>query len=106
LVALHRRFFFDNQENPMPSRKSAVGAIIIAFAVAAPGAYAQTQPPAGKPSSTAAATVETWTVKQWNAAAAEWAKEKSEWAACQKQGSDKKLSGRASWSFLYDCMKS
>jgi len=49
----------------MPSRKSAVGAIVIAFAVAAPGAYAQTQPPAGKPSS-----------------------------------------GRASWSFLYDCMKS
>jgi hypothetical protein len=90
----------------MPSRKSAVGAIVIAFAVAAPGAYAQTQPPAGNPSSTTMAMVETWTVKQWNAATAEWAKDKGEWASCRKQVSDKKLSGRASWSFLYDCMKS
>ncbi len=52
------------------------------------------------------AMVETWTVKQWNAATAEWAKHKGEWASCRKQVSDKKLSGRASWSFLYDCMKS
>jgi hypothetical protein len=75
----------------MPSRKSAVGVIVIAFAVAAPGAYAQTQPPA---------------CKQWNAATAEWATDKGEWASCRKQVSDKNLSGRASWSFLYDCMKS
>jgi hypothetical protein len=92
----------------MPIHKSAMGAIVISLAIAATGAFAQTMAPAGKPSVAATTTekVEDWTVKQWNAATAEWANHKSEWASCQKQVSDKKLSGRASWSFLYDCMKS
>ena len=91
----------------MPSRKSAVGAIVISFALAIPGAYAQAESPAGKPGAAATTTekVEDWTVKQWTAATVEWANHRSEWASCQKQVSDKKLSGRASWSYLYDCMK-
>ncbi len=49
--------------------------------------------------------VKTWTLKKWNAAKAEFAKDKAKWADCRKQGTDKKLKGKASWSFLYDCMK-
>jgi hypothetical protein len=90
----------------MQIRKSAMGALVMSLAIAATGAFAQTMAPAGKPGVTTTEKVEDWTVKQWNAATAEWATQKSEWASCQKQGTDKKLSGRASWSFLYDCMKS
>jgi len=49
--------------------------------------------------------VKTWTLKKWNQARAEFAKDKAKWASCRKQSADKKLKGRASWSFLYDCMK-
>ena len=55
-----------------------------------------------KPS--AAAEVEKWTTKQWDAAKAEWAKDKKKWAACRKQSKDQGLEGRKSWSFLYKCM--
>jgi hypothetical protein len=54
--------------------------------------------------STAGEDLSNWTRKQWAAAKAKWAKEKVKWADCQLQGSKKKLSGRKSWSFLYDCM--
>ena len=87
-------------------QKRAVSAIVFACAMAAGGAFAQTVEPAGKPmAATTSEKIEGWTVKQWNAATVEWAKDKTEWASCQKQVSGKKLSGRASWSFLYDCMK-
>lgn len=52
------------------------------------------------------ARVETWTKDQWAAAENEWVKDESKWAACRKQSEINKLSGRDSWSFLYDCMKS
>jgi hypothetical protein len=66
-------------------------------------AYAQThKPPAAEPS--ALTQVETWTIKQWDAATASWAKEKTKWAGCQHRSADRKLSGRESWSFLYTCM--
>jgi hypothetical protein len=55
-----------------------------------------------KPS--AAAEVEKWTTKQWDAAKTEWAKDKKKWADCQKQVKDRGLEGRKSWSFLYKCM--
>jgi len=48
--------------------------------------------------------VSNWTHKEWLAAKASWSKEKSKWAACQREASRKKLSGRSDWSFLYDCM--
>src|SRR5437773_1065121 len=50
--------------------------------------------------------VSKWTQKQWNAAKAKWVKQKDKWNSCNKQASDKKLSGRDSWSFLYTCMTS
>jgi hypothetical protein len=50
--------------------------------------------------------VSKWTQKQWNAAKAEWVKQKGKWNSCNKQASDKKLSGRDSWSFIYTCMTS
>ena len=49
--------------------------------------------------------VKTWSLKKWNQARTEFAKDKAKWATCRQQGNDKKLTGRASWSFLYDCMK-
>jgi hypothetical protein len=48
--------------------------------------------------------VSSWTRKEWLAAKAKWSQEKSKWAACQREASRKKLSGRSDWSFLYDCM--
>jgi malic enzyme len=48
--------------------------------------------------------VSKWTQKQWNAAKAKWVKEKDKWKSCNKQATDKKLSGRNSWSFIYTCM--
>ena len=68
--------------------------------------FAQTRS-APKPGSTSTATMDNvskWTRKQWNAAKAKWSQEKTKWAGCQKQASDKKLAGRKSWSFLYSCM--
>ena len=51
-----------------------------------------------------AAQVEAWTMKQWDAAKQEWAKDKAKWADCEKQSDKQKLEGRKSWSFLYTCM--
>jgi len=49
--------------------------------------------------------VKNWTRSEWNKTRAEFAKDKEKWATCRKEGKDKKLKGRKSWSFLYDCMK-
>jgi hypothetical protein len=35
----------------------------------------------------------------------EWKKDKAKWNACREKAGDKKLKGKASWGFLYDCMK-
>ena len=48
--------------------------------------------------------VSNWSQEKWNAAKAEWMKEKAKWASCNKQATKEKLSGRKSWSFLYTCM--
>ena len=61
--------------------------------------------PTSQPPS-AAAKVETWTKEQWAAARKEWSKDKAKWADCRKQSNDQKLSGRKSWSFLYNYMMS
>jgi hypothetical protein len=71
-------------------------------------AQSQTQPqPAPKPAETSTTQMEDvskWTRKQWNAAKAKWSEETTKWNDCQTQAKGKKLSGRKSWQFLYDCM--
>ena len=68
----------------------------------APAPKAATVPATSQPSTTT--KVENWTTKQWNAAKAKWSKNKAKWNACNKEAKDQKLSGRKSWSYLYDCM--
>jgi hypothetical protein len=98
------------------TRAFVTAGLVLAGIAACGAAYAQTPapplaptpapaasaPPSAKPS--AAARVETWTRKQWDAAQKEWAKDKAKWADCRKQSKAQKLSGRKSWSFLYQCM--
>ena len=52
----------------------------------------------------AAAKVENWTNKQWSVAKRKWSRDKAKWNACDQDSKDQKLSGRKSWSYLYDCM--
>jgi|HubBroStandDraft_6_1064221.scaffolds.fasta_scaffold482536_2 hypothetical protein len=64
--------------------------------------------PAHAQSSTISSTadeVKDWTRKKWNAMKREWKKDKAKWNACREKAGDKKLKGKASWGFLYDCMK-
>jgi hypothetical protein len=77
--------------------------IVAALAMSAGIAVAQTPAtPTVQPSM--ATKVEHWTTRQWNAARADWARNKTKWADCQQQSTDQKLTGRKSWSFLYTCM--
>jgi hypothetical protein len=100
----------------MNNTRAALAAAIVLAGIAASGiSYAQA--PAAPPATTRAPAiaptpskpsaitrVEAWTTKQWNAAKKEWAKDKAKWASCQKQSKAQQLSGRKSWSFLYQCM--
>ena len=95
----------------MNRTRTALAVIIAVAGIAAPGmACAQTLAPvpSAKTSSepSAVTRVETWTKKQWDAAQKEWAKDKAKWADCEKQSDAQKLSGRSSWSFLYQCRTS
>jgi hypothetical protein len=94
-----------------------VGALFMGALLGAGGAKAQTPAPAPEatpaPATTPAPTtsstvtdVEKWTAKQYKAARSKWAKDKAKWTDCQKQSTDQKLTGRKSWSFLYQCMSS
>jgi hypothetical protein len=67
----------------------------------APTAASKTQA-SSEPSTTA--KVENWTKKQWNAAKQKWSQDKAKWNACNQDTKDRRLSGRKSWSYLYDCM--
>ena len=81
----------------MKIRKSHIVAATVALIAFAGIANAQTATsqgathktkavPAATPAgSAAAAEVETWTKKQWDAAQKEWAKDKTKWSDCQKQ---------------------
>jgi ABC-type sugar transport system substrate-binding protein len=86
-------------------------AIVLAGAVASGPAFGQESAKskntkAAQTSDTSIATsVKNWTEKQWNAAKKEWEKDTAKWSSCRKQSDSKKLSGRASWSYLYECMK-
>jgi hypothetical protein len=46
-----------------------------------------------------------WSRRQWNAAKQEWRKDKAKWDVCNRQAGQRHLSGRKSWSYIYDCMK-
>jgi hypothetical protein len=90
-----------------------IGAIVLCCAIATTGAQAQTPKPKPAPAEKSEPTlsqttddVKTWTRKKWNAAKAEYAKNTAKWADCRKKADARKLTGRANWSFLYDCMKS
>ena len=72
-------------------------AIVAAVVTIAAPAWAQS------PSTTE--QVKTWSLKKWNEVKAEISKDKAKWSSCRQHSKDKKLTGRASWSFLYDCMK-
>ncbi|HEY6258712.1 MAG TPA: hypothetical protein VIY51_23265 [Xanthobacteraceae bacterium] len=87
--------------------RSASAAVAVFAFVTASVALAQTPAPSTpSTTSTAADDVSKWSIKQWNAAKAKWAKEKEKWADCEKQSKEQKLSGKKSWSFLASCMTS
>ena len=91
----------------MNRTRTFVRAAVILVGLAVFGvAFAQAPAPSDRTSSkqSIADRVETWTTKQWNAAKKEWAKDRAKWADCQNKSRAKKLSGRKSWSFLYQCM--
>jgi hypothetical protein len=93
----------------MSSIRKALVSILIAGAMATAAASLPTPSAAEsiiQSTKSAADDISKWTQKQWNAARTKWEKEKNKWSACNKRATDQKLSGRTSWSFLYDCMTS
>ncbi len=94
----------------------AVGAAVLAAALAvsahaqspapAPAPAAQpANPPADKPSTMD--KVRSWSLKKWIAAKKEMSKDKAKWDACSAEAKAQKLklSSKAGWAFMYDCMK-
>jgi hypothetical protein len=66
------------------------------------------QSPTPGPSQTVSSSadqVKDWTLKKWNAMKREWRKDRAKWDTCNRKASDQKLTGKASWTFIYDCMK-
>ena len=85
-------------------RKQIATIVAVTFLSTAAAAQTQSQPAPKSAPSSKMEDISKWTQKQWDAAKAEWSKETTKWANCQKQADDRKLSGRKSWQFLYDCM--
>jgi hypothetical protein len=85
----------------MPRIHVVVAAAALAVALAVP---AQAQAP--KPEPSTAEKVQHWTKKKWEAAKAEWQKDKTKWDSCNARATEQHLTGRKSWSYIYDCMKS
>jgi hypothetical protein len=90
----------------------AVGAALLAAAFAV-SAQAQAPAPAPAPAAAPADTpstmdkVKTWSQKKWNASKAEMSKDKAKWDGCVAAAHDQKLkmSSKAGWAYVYDCMK-
>jgi len=78
--------------------------IIAALAIGADVAFAQPAPEAPAAAPSKLTKVENWSIKQWNSARREWAKDRVRWADWRQQSAKEKLTGRKSWSFLYTCM--
>jgi hypothetical protein len=92
----------------MPRLRTSILSIIILAQLATAPALAQNQ---AQQQSKAESTVTTkmedvskWSRRHWNAAKARWSQEKAKWSDCQRQADQNELSGRKSWSFLYNCM--
>jgi hypothetical protein len=83
--------------------RSTFAAVSIVVIATSGAAVAQPRVPSAETSSTVD-DVSKWTTKHWNQAKAKWAKEKVKWSDCEKEAKDQKLTGRKSWSFIYDCM--
>ena len=94
----------------------AVGAAILAAGlVVSAQAQAPAQPaPAAQPTPAAQPAtpskmdkVKSWTRKKWDASKAEMQKDKAKWDGCVAKAHDQKLkmSSKAGWAFVYDCMK-
>jgi hypothetical protein len=92
-----------DEEKSMSIRYAVAGALVAATFAIAP---VQAQEPAKKEEPSKGQEVKNWSLKQWNRARAEFAKDKAKWASCREQGKEQKLHGKASWEFLYTCMKS
>jgi hypothetical protein len=94
----------------MTKIRESILSIALLMLVATTSAFAQNQTPSqteAKPAATLTTKMEnisSWSKQQWYAAKAKWIKEKVKWANCQSQAIEKKLSGRKSWPFLYNCM--
>ena len=80
-------------------------AALAAVALTIGSGVAVAQTPAARAAQPSTTTnVENWTTKQWNDAKRLWAKDTTKWADCQQHSKEQKLTGRKSWSFLYNCM--
>jgi len=88
------------------------GATLLAAAFVV-SAQAQTPAPAPAPAAAPALAatpstmdhVKSWSLKKWNAAKTEMSKNKAQWDACTAQAKKQKLTRKAGWAFVYDCMK-
>jgi hypothetical protein len=85
-----------------------VSAVLVVLTIAA-GSAALAQSTSPNPSSTpgpsTADQVKDWTLKKWDDMKREWSKDKGKWDSCNQQASNQKLTGKANWAFIYDCMK-
>jgi hypothetical protein len=99
-----------SRRHSMKHLSSTMIAVSLLSALALPAAAQSTAPakPGASMSDKASATaddVKNWTRKKWNAAKREWQKDTAKWSSCDDEAKAKKLTGRASWSFFYTCMK-
>jgi hypothetical protein len=93
------------EHHSMRRTRLVIASAVLAVALAA-SAQAQTSTPKSGAEPSTADKVKTWSNKRWNAAKLEWQKDKAKWDVCNQRATAQKLSGRKSWSFIYDCMKS
>jgi hypothetical protein len=67
---------------------------------------AQAQTPAPAPATPSTTDkVKSWSLKKWNAAKTEMSKNKAQWDACTAQAKEQKLTRKAGWAYVYDCMR-
>jgi len=94
----------------------AVGAAILAAGLAvaaqaqAPAPAAPAPAPAAQPAASTPSTmdkVKSWSRKKWDASKAEMQKDKAKWDGCVAAAHEQKLkmSSKAGWAYVYDCMK-
>jgi hypothetical protein len=96
------RFSNNLKERSMNAFRSTLVAVCLVGLVGSGVALAQTTTP--PPASTTSDDTSSWTSKKWQEMKAKYAKEKVKWADCRKQQKEQKLTGKASWAFLKDCM--